>query len=290
MSTLTFSVTVKPTLVVVDHVQAGLDRLCQYIKDKPNHTALMSIFLARYNMIEAMFFDLLTLRSIYTANIADPTGTTGSQLDQVGRLVGQSRNGMTNDDYRRYCFAADRTNRSNGLVEDLIQIAKLVLNDDTAYIQVDQQGTAALVIRILTTTLDDPLANVLLDFMQRGALAGVRVIVETQYDPDPLTFMTATAAFVTSPVTGGDTYITVDSTIGFPVSGSIDVDTALAVSETITYTGMTATSFTGCSAAAHAHVNGTCVTLSGSPGAGCGDTSDPTAGGELASARDISYP
>src|SRR4029077_229761 len=131
------------------------------------------------------------------------------------------------------------------------------------------------------------------DFLNDAKTAGVHLILETQYVDDDHVWMFATAAFANGAISSGATSITVDSTAGFPSSGTLHVDEGLAGQDlAVTYNGITATSFLNTSGLAHNHVDRTCITLaSGSGiGLGMGDTSDPSVGGELESARDAHYP
>ncbi len=98
-------VTTSTALARIGHLAAGLNRLPEQWRDKPHMIALLSVFLSRYDAIEAAFQDLLLLRSIDTANTDDPTGIVGAQLDLIGRKVGQPRNGLTNADFRRFIRA-----------------------------------------------------------------------------------------------------------------------------------------------------------------------------------------
>lgn len=267
-----------------DHVAAALNRLCQQFKDKQGIIDLVTIFAQRYQDLEIVFWALLTQRTVYTA--------VGAQLDTIGAIVGQPRSGMVDFDYRRYIFARIATNRSDGLVEDLISISKLILNDSTVYVQIDQQGVAAVVVRILNITVLDDLANILLGFLQSATEAGVRLILETQYVADSDELILAIFASTTGVLAPGNTTIPVDSTAGFPTSGTLTLDGGVAGFEDVTYTGITPTSFIGVSAVANAHVSGSGVVLTGATanGKGMGDTSDGTIGGELSSARDAQYP
>jgi hypothetical protein len=270
------------SLTQVDHVAAALDRLCYQFRDKQGIVDLVTVFAQRWNDLEAVFWALLSMRTVYTA--------VGAQLDTVGEIVGQPRNGLGDDDYRRFIFARIATNKSSGLVEDLITVAKLVLNDANATIVVNQQGAAAVVVRVIGTTISDVLANITLDFLQATTEAGIRCILETQYVADSDEWFFALAAFATGTPAIGNTSIAVDSTAGFPSTGSLIIDEGTASAETVTYTGLTPASFIGVSALVHNHVTGTCVSLATGPGKGMGDTSDLTVGGELAAARDVHYP
>src|SRR5687768_16247400 len=64
----------------------------------------------------------------------------GDQLDIIGRIVGLDREGLDDDDYRRYIRARIAANNSNGTIEDLLTVAFLVVYDADAHYEVDNQG------------------------------------------------------------------------------------------------------------------------------------------------------
>ncbi len=266
---------------LTDHTALALARLCQQFRDKPNIIALVTAFAERYQDVEDVFQDLLTERDVYSA--------IGVQLDVIGRIVGMPRNGLVDADYRRYIFAQIATNNSDGLVEDLIAVSQLVLADATAYVEIKNQGVAGVAVRVGVITVNDVLANILLDFLLRTRLAGVRLVLETQPALDADTWSFAYAAFAAGPLSIGNTSIPVDSTSGFPDTGSLIIDAGLAAEETVTYTGKTSGGFLGVSSLVSNHVTSSGVTLSTGPGLGMGNTSDAGIGGQLVSARDTIY-
>ena len=99
-------------------------------------------------------------------------------------------------------------------------------------------------------------------------------------------------------ITTSDTTITVDSTVGFPPNGRIIIE-----SEIISYTGITSTTFTGCtrsvtSASAATHANDVAVTTATAPAGVPANGFNPSCGmgyygrlwcGGVASAPDIVY-
>src|SRR5690349_3946784 len=104
-----------------------------------NTEKLLAILATPFQSLENTLQDLLTKRSIDTAE--------GAQLDVIGKLVGQPRNGLDDDTYRRYCRARIATNRSNGTNENLITITDLIVYDDNAHYQTDFQNYATVVLR-----------------------------------------------------------------------------------------------------------------------------------------------
>lgn len=123
-----------------------------------------------FQSIETALQQLLTERSIDTA--------IGAQLDVIGRLVGQPRNGLDDETYRRYCRARIATNKSNGTIENLITVTELIVYDDDGYYEIDNQGVAAVVVRVQNLSITEELADVLIAFLKDTVSAGVRVILE----------------------------------------------------------------------------------------------------------------
>lgn len=264
---------------ITDFVQRGIDRLPSQMAGKPNIEALLTVLLRPGQDVENVLWQLLTER---TAAIA-----TGVTLTAIGNLVGQPRNGLTDDEeYRPYVMARIASNKSDGTIPTIVRIARVALNDEDAEPILDNTGAAAFILRILGITQDETHANILIDILNNSVKGGVRIILETLEDVEAEIFHTAISAFLDGPLVGGETTIPVDSTDGFPSSGSLDIDVGLADEETVTYTGITSTSFIGVSAVANPHDDTACVQLNGGPGKGLGDESDPLVGGKLASARD----
>ncbi len=263
-------------LVTVDHVRIGLSRLCLQFRsaapmeepaNRTNMEKLLAALLAPFNDLELALQQLLLLRSIYVA--------TGVQLDAIGKLVGQVRGALVDEDYRRFLFARIATNRAIGKRRNQIQIAKLVLNNSAARVVVETQGNATAVIRIENLAVSDGLATILIGFLRLTAAAGVRLELETSPDDLAEQFACPLATFAPGALTSGATTMTVTSTSGFPTHGSLDIDTGLAVAETVTYSAITPTTIT-CGALASNHTAGAVVQLvEPATGKGFGNLSDP---------------
>lgn len=161
----------------IDHVASALARLPQQFRDKPKIVALVTALANSKQSLEDALIDLLLLRYIDTA--------TGTQLDVIGRVVGQPRLLLGDDDYRRYIRARVATNRSTGVGARIIRIARLILNDATLRVVLDNQGIAAYVVRIMDGDVEADLADILISFLRDGTVGGVRIILETStVDPN----------------------------------------------------------------------------------------------------------
>lgn len=174
-----FSPTVtEPVAGQIDHIAAGLSRLYQQFR-KPNIIALTATRLERWQMLSDVLNDLLIKRNIFNA--------TDAQEDLIGRIVLQPRIGLDDDTYRRYLFARIAVNNSNGHVEDVIRVARLIVNDDDARIVVTQPGIAAMTVRVADVAITDDTAAVLIDLLSEVPIGGVRITLEwTTVSPEDL--------------------------------------------------------------------------------------------------------
>jgi hypothetical protein len=131
---------------------------------------LVAALAASAQDIENCLQQLLLNRAVSTA--------TGVQLDLLGRVVGQLRLGLVDDDYRRYIRARIATNRSGGVTEDLVTVMSLVVNDVTAQYNVERNGTATVVARIDGIAVTDSLGAIVFSFLKSAKSGGVRLVVQ----------------------------------------------------------------------------------------------------------------
>lgn len=125
--------------------------------------------------LESVLQELLLNRSISTA--------TGVTLDQLGVIVGQPRNGLDDDTYRRYIRARVAAHRSDGTFEALIKVASLVVFDADATYVTSNEGTATVRIFIDDLAVSDDLATIVFSFLQTAKVGGVRVLLEWGRSP-----------------------------------------------------------------------------------------------------------
>lgn len=224
----------------IDHVTSALDRLPQQFRTKPRIRALVSALVRPTQLIESALFQLLTERSIDLA--------VGTQLDIIGSIVGQDRRGQDDTTYRVYLYGRVAVNRSRGSTNDLLRVLNLVLLDESAQITIETIGPGFAEVRITAADLEDPTAAVAASFVQAAAGAGVRVVlISTPFDGS--TFTTYGNAFhngntaglynimqVTTTGEVNPTSTSRDLLAEFPPTGTIRIDTATAIEETIAYT------------------------------------------------------
>lgn len=109
-----------------DQVVQGLQRLITQWQDKPNVVGLLTSFLENVQNVQDVYEQLNTERGVYTA--------IGVQLDDVGTLVGELRDGKNDDAYRSAILDRITINSSSGTPEDMIQSLKILTDQDVATI------------------------------------------------------------------------------------------------------------------------------------------------------------
>lgn len=134
----------------------------------------MRILCAPIQRLEDVLQQMLTMRTVDTA--------LGVNLDIIGRIVGQSRVGAAVSDdevYRRYIRAKILTNKSRGLPEDLIAIARLVLgvSPGTGNILIRGTANATFIMEIRDIIVTSDVAAVLQAMLTAAVSAGVRIVI-----------------------------------------------------------------------------------------------------------------
>jgi hypothetical protein len=161
---------------VTDHIALALSRLPHMYKGadaahETNTQKVLRALLAPAAALEAAMQQVLTQRAIDTA--------VGVQLTALGKLVGMDRQGVTDDEiYRRFVRAAVVANKSNGLIDDILTIGKLVVNDVGAVFTLRNEGAAAFVLAISGVAVTDAVAAVLIKLIRQATGAGIRAILE----------------------------------------------------------------------------------------------------------------
>jgi hypothetical protein len=129
-----------------NHVGEGLDLLITQYKDKPNLAGMLTAYLNQVQELEDVFFDIL---AIFT----DIDSQVGEQLDLIGRIVGQDREGRTDDVYLLWIKARIKVNKSSGIVDELLEILALVAPNNTR--EYTPYYPASFTIRLVGALLED---------------------------------------------------------------------------------------------------------------------------------------
>jgi hypothetical protein len=103
----------------VEHSELGLARLIwQYRGSQPRLQAWLETYLDTYQDLEDVAYQVMTDRWPLTA--------IGVQLDNLGKIVGQERGELTDDQYRLFILARILANKSKGRAANIGEILEIL--------------------------------------------------------------------------------------------------------------------------------------------------------------------
>ena len=170
---------------VDDHCADGLALLLAQFQDKPRLAAVLCAFLGSVQETEDAAWQLLTERDLDSA--------VGAQLDMLGRLVGEAREGRADSEYRPFVRARILINRSNGLAEEVLTILRVVTGG-TVELHLREHYPAAFTVEVVGPIPFTPAT--LLRLLREAKAAGVRVLLEYSLLPEEETFAFAVGSTV----------------------------------------------------------------------------------------------
>jgi len=159
-----------------DHESLAIARLVEQYKDKEKFTQFIGKCAAQFQDVEQVSFDIISSMVLDSA--------TGVQLDGIGDIVGEARQGRTDDAYRVRIKARVRINTSAGRTEDLLSIYSLLIPD--AQVVLNEYPPAGFIL--LVTGVAIPIVDDLADILNEAKSAGVRTIFEWSPTTPELTF------------------------------------------------------------------------------------------------------
>lgn len=148
---------------VVDHSATAIGKLAEFIRQQPNFLSLLAAPIAQVQDLETAFQELKTLRSLPNAS--------GGQLDVLGAILTQPRNGQTDDLYRRYLAARILLNRSSGTIEQILEIFGLITY--AASMQLKEFQPAAIELHLYGVAITPAQAALYLQILNQARAAAV---------------------------------------------------------------------------------------------------------------------
>lgn len=192
---------------VEDHCHDALALLLTQFQDKPRLAAVLCAFVDPVQETEDAAWQLLAERDLDTA--------VDAQLDMLGRLVGEAREGRTDTEYRPFVRARVLINRSNGLPEEILTIVRVVVGD-AVELHLREHFPAAFIVEVVGAIPFTPAT--LLRLLVEAKAAGVRVLLEYSFLPEDETFAFASGSTVELDAARGFGS-TLDPTIGGGLAG-----------------------------------------------------------------------
>lgn len=127
-----------------DYCSIGKENVIGRFRESPIFMGILETVCERANELDGVLWDIYRARDVDLA--------TGSALDQLGKLVGEERNGSVDDVYRLRVKTRIRANLSRGRRDDIKEIAAAVFSDADsiayqdvypAYFELTASGTSA---------------------------------------------------------------------------------------------------------------------------------------------------
>ncbi len=140
----------------------ALARLVEQFKTKSGVNSLVSAIVQPLQGVDDGLYQLLTERWIDDA--------AGENLDTLGAIVGQAREGRDDDTYRVWIRARSVANRSNGHADDTLQILDLIT--PTADYALEETPPAAYIVTAFDLGIS---ADSLFQLLSLAKPAGVRL-------------------------------------------------------------------------------------------------------------------
>ena len=197
-----------PLSRVTDHVKQGLGLLLSQYQEKPRIAALLSSYLSRVQELEDANWDVIVKRFIDDA--------TDAQLDGIGRIVGEERQGRDDTTFRLFILARIRVNLSFGHGDDVIDVMNLV---EAADFVLREYYPATMFVDFATPTSVE--AAVLVELARLAKGAGVRLqVLYGDHDVGDTGFSFCAGSAVEASTTGGSALS--DSSTGGYLSGALE--------------------------------------------------------------------
>lgn len=146
------------------HIVEALSNLVTQFKGKNIFDKLLTIFVTQIQEVEDVFNEIMIERCLDTA--------VGVQLDGLGDVVGEDRQGRNDDDYRVAIRARISLNLSEGTPEDIIFLMRSI--SDGSAIDLREFFPAAITAEIIDPIdgIIDPVKTVV--FLLSAKPAGVK--------------------------------------------------------------------------------------------------------------------
>jgi hypothetical protein len=148
----------------LNHVTEALDNLVQKFKGSGTLALFITSWVNEVQELEGVWFDLLQNRWIVTA--------IGAQLDGVGSIVGEARQGRSDDDYRIAIQSRVGINIGSGTAEQIIAYTKA--SSGASSVLLTEWFPAAVIVRAITT-LTTAQATIIGNTLKEIKGAGIRI-------------------------------------------------------------------------------------------------------------------
>jgi len=146
-----------------NHAEEAISFLPTQFQNADNLQKIIEVAMEQVQELENVFADMYFLTMLEQAE--------GNQLDMLGAIAGEPRNGTSDDIYRILVKSRIIANRSSGCADTLLDLVKV--QSDGA--MVDCYELPGIIYIYVTNTI--PIPDIFLATVKRVAAAGVNVVV-----------------------------------------------------------------------------------------------------------------
>lgn len=169
--------------VAMNHAEEMLARLPRQFKDKENVQEFVRALCEPIQLFWNTASDVLSHLSLESA--------FGAILRSLASRVGQSTAGLTDEvKLKRFIRARIAANRSSGTTDQLLAIAKLIIDSPDTDVSVDTRAIATAVVTLSLATTDPDVVAILLRFLRIAKKLAVRLKVVYYRETPLFTFNT----------------------------------------------------------------------------------------------------
>lgn len=154
---------------ITDHDAAAKARLAEQYKAK---TKLLGIITALTSQIQTTED---AIWQTYAERLLDVA--VGTQLDDLGAVVGQERGGSDDTTYRLQIRARVKLNRSSGTGPEILEMFELLI-PATVTMELRDEYPAGFTLRLYGATIISSLAAMLVTFLRAATAEGVNGLLE----------------------------------------------------------------------------------------------------------------
>lgn len=183
-----------------DHRDQAKALVIEQFKRSRRFNDWLGAYIGQVQDLEDALWELYTQRGVDTAE--------GAQLDVLGIIVGQPRNGLDDTDYRTRIKVRIRLNKASGIADDIYAVFGLMLGNQIGAVSLQEAYPAGLIVQMNEYVDTSP--SVLADILRESRSAGVDTSLVYMTSDDG-TFECSSA---TAPETGSTTEGFVHATTG----------------------------------------------------------------------------
>lgn len=150
-----------------DHVAEALALLIEQYKRKDHIRSLLDSYVEQIQILEGVAYDVWEK---FLLDFAE-----GEQLDVLGRIVQEERGEKSDEQYRSFIKARIAINRSNGRIEEILNILRLVSTAGVVF-RIEQLEIAAMVVYQTADPLSfDGDEQVIIDILKQAKGGGISI-------------------------------------------------------------------------------------------------------------------